>query len=186
MFEDIISLENLIRAWREFRRGKRGKPDVQLFERHLEDNLFALHDELRFKRYCHGSYERFHLFDPKHRIIHKAEVRDRVAHHAVYRVLAPLFERSFIFDSYSCRLDKGTHAGVNRLEQFARKVSRNYRRPCFALKCDIRKFFDSIDHAILIKQISRRITDQNVLWLLREIIESFPLADSISRERERE
>ncbi len=179
MFESIISLENLVRAWRVFRRGKRDKSDVQSFERNLEDNLFALHDELRVKQYQHGQYERFHLFDPKHRIIHKAEVRDRVVHHAIYRILAPVFEQSFIFDSYSCRLDKGTHAGVDRLAQFARKVSKNYTRTCFALKCDIRKFFDSIDHRILMQMLSRRISDANTLWLLREIIESYS-----SRERE--
>ncbi|MDO8505728.1 MAG: reverse transcriptase domain-containing protein [bacterium] len=181
MFESIISLENLLRAWRVFRRGKSDKPDVQSFERRLEDNLFSLHNDLSAKQYRHGLYERFHLFDPKHRIIHKAEVRDRVVHHAIYRILAPVFEQSFIFDSYSCRLDKGTHAGVDRLEQFARKVSRNFTRTCFALKCDIRKFFDSIDHSILINMITRRISDPNTLWLLREIIESYS-----SRERERE
>ena len=183
MFEDITSLDNIFSAWRIFRLRKRARSDVQLFERHLEDNLFALHDELKSKRYRHGFYERFHLFDPKHRIIHKAEVRDRVVHHTVYRILAPLFEQSFIFDSYSCRLDKGTHAGVDRVEQFARKVSRNYTRTCYALKCDIRKFFDSIDHRILMNIIARRISDQNTLWLLQEIIESYPV---ILRERERE
>ena len=182
MFKDIISVENLFTAWRIFRRGKRDKPDVQLFERHLEDNLFALHDELRGKLYQHGSYARFHLFDPKHRIIHKAEVRDRVVHHAVYRILAPFFERSFIFDSYSCRLDKGTHAGVDRLEQLARKASRNYTRTCFALKCDIRKFFDSIDHSILMNIITRRISDPNTLWLIAEIIASYSSCDNLTRE----
>lgn len=186
MFDEIISLDNIFAAWRGFRRGKRGKPDVQRFERHLEDNLFTLHHALQAKAYHHGSYERFHVFDPKHRIIHKAEVRDRVVHHAAYRVLAPFFDRSFIFDSYSCRIDKGTHAAVDRLEQFARKVSRNYTGPCFALKCDIRKFFDSIDHQILMNMIRRRISDPNTLWLLQEIIKSYPYQDNLSRERERE
>jgi len=187
MFDSIISLENLFAAWRKFRRGKRGKPDVQLFERHLENNLFQLHDTLQAKTYCHGSYERFHVFDPKHRIIHKAIVRDRIVHHAAYRVLAPIFDRSFIFDSYSCRLQKGTHAAVDRLGQFARKVSRNYARPCWALKCDVKKFFDSIDHRVLMRMLSRRISDVGTLWLLREIIKSYPSAGGhFERERERE
>jgi retron-type reverse transcriptase len=149
MFEQIISLENLFAAWREFRRGKRGKPDVQEFERHLEDRIFELHDELASSAYRHGPYHRFHIFDPKHRVIHKALVRDRLVHHAVYRVLYPIFERSFIYDSYSCRVGKGTHAAVSRLENFARRASRNYTKPCWALKFDVRKFFDSVDHGIL-------------------------------------
>ena len=180
MFEDIVSLENLFAAWREFRRGKRGKSDVQVFERHLEDNLFALRDELMAHTYRHGSYHRFHIFDPKHRVIHKATVRDRVLHHAVCRVLAPLFDRSFIFDSYSCRIGKGTHMAIDRLDQFARKVSRNLRRPCFALKCDIKKFFDSVDHMILMEILAQKIKDPKTQWILREIIRSFVVVDKFA------
>ena len=100
-------------------------------------------------RYHHDPYHRFHIFDPKHRIIHKASVRDRLVHHAIYRILYPLFDRSFIFDSYSCRIGKGTHAAVNRLEVFVRKVSKNHTGSCWALKFDIKKFFDSVDHGVL-------------------------------------
>lgn len=184
LFDEIISLDNLFPAWREFRRGKRGRQDVQEFERNLEDNIFALHEELVAGRYRHGSYHRFHIFDPKHRIIHKATVRDRLVHHAVYRVLYPLFDRSFIYDSYSCRIGKGTHAAVNRLECFARQVSRNYTSPCWALKFDIKKFFDSVDHGILMGILERRIASprqhvgarndtDNVLVLLDEIVGSY-------------
>ncbi|MFH2232462.1 MAG: reverse transcriptase domain-containing protein [Patescibacteria group bacterium] len=177
MFEQIISLENLLAAWREFRKGKRKKIDVQEFELHLEDNLFKLHKELFGLKYKHGGYRRFHIYDPKHRVIHKASVRDRVLHHAVNKVLYPIFDRSFIYDSYSCRIDKGTHKAVKRLEVFARKVSQNYTRTCWVLKCDIKKFFDSIDHAILFDLLERKITDPKTLWLLSEIIESYPLVD---------
>ncbi|MFH1839047.1 MAG: reverse transcriptase domain-containing protein [Patescibacteria group bacterium] len=177
MFEQIISLENLLAAWCEFRKGKRQKIDVQEFELHLEDNLFQLHEELSGLKYRHGDYRRFQIFDPKHRVIHKATVRDRVLHHAVYKVLYPIFDRSFIYDSYSCRIDKGTHKAVKRLEVFARKVSQNYTRTCWVLKCDIKKFFDSIDHAILFDLLERKITDPKTLWLLSEIIESYPLVD---------
>ena len=108
MFEKISFLENLFATWRNFRRGKRGKPDVQAFERNVEDELFSFHHELTSGTYHHGSYERFTVCDPKYRVIHKARVRDRVLHHAVYRVLGPILDRSFIFDSYSCRKEKGT------------------------------------------------------------------------------
>ena len=157
VFDQIISLENLFAAWLEFRCGKRGRQDVQEFERNLEDNVFSLREELVAGAYRHGSYHRFHIFDPKHRIIHKATVRDRLVHHAVYRVLYPLFDRSFILDSYSCRIGKGTHAAVDRLEKFIRQVSKNYTLPCWTLKFDVKKFFDSVDHGILMNMLERRI-----------------------------
>ncbi|MSR85027.1 hypothetical protein EXS71_01130 [Candidatus Uhrbacteria bacterium] len=185
MYQNIISLENLFTAWQEFRRGKRSSQDVQLFERHVEDNIFRLHWELKNKTYRHNSYQRFQIFDPKHRIIHKADVRDRIVHHTIYRILAPVFESSFIFDSYSCRIGKGTHAAVDRLNTLVRKVSHNYTRPCWALKCDIRKFFNSINHSILEKLIKQKISDPDTLGLLRNVIDSFVGVDNFA-ERERE
>ncbi len=174
LFEEIISLENLFESWREFRRGKRNKLDVQMFERNLEDNIFTLHQELKNKSYKHSNYTLFYITDPKLRRIHKAKVQDRIVRHAVYRILYPIFDRSFIYDSYSCRINKGTHKTVYRLERFARKASRNYLEPCFVLKCDVQKFFDSINHEILTKLIKRKIKDEDVLWLINEIIQSFP------------
>ncbi|MCX6809817.1 MAG: reverse transcriptase/maturase family protein [Candidatus Berkelbacteria bacterium] len=180
-FLEIISLENLLLAWREFRRGKRNKPDVQIFERNLEDNLFALHQELEEKTYRHGDYTSFYIRDPKLRLIHKATVRDRVLHHAVYRVLYPIFDKSFIYDSYSCRLKKGTHKAVDRLESFAKKVSKDYSDKCFILKCDVRKFFASVNHEVLYLLLGNKIQDKNVIWLLREIIGSFATNSRVLR-----
>ena len=185
MFDEIISLDNLFAAWREFRRGKRGKRDVQAFERKLEDHLYALHRELEDGTYVHDPYERFHIFDPKFRIIHKAIVRDRIVHHAIHRVIVPIFDGSFIYDSYSCRVGKGTHMAVERLRTFARRVSHEYEGPCWALKCDIRKFFDSMNHEILFELLTKRIDCMKTLGLLRSIIESYPPVDKI-QERERE
>lgn len=144
-----------------------------LFERNLEDNLFDLHYELKNGIYHHSQYTAFCITDPKLRLVHKAEVRDRIIHHALCRVLYPIFDLSFILDSYSCRLDKGTHRAVDRLSKFIGKVSKNFTGPCFVLKCDIKKFFDSVDHQILTKIIERKITDPDTLALLREIIISF-------------
>lgn len=175
MYSQIASKENLFQSWREFRRGKRKKIDVQNFERNLEDNLFLLHLELKNKTYRHFHYTSFYITDPKVRHIHKAEVRDRIVHHAIYRILYPLFDKSFIFDSYSCRNKKGTHKAVNRLENFIRKDSINYQNPCLVLKCDIRKFFDSVDHQTLLEILKKKIYDADILWLLEKIIESFHL-----------
>jgi retron-type reverse transcriptase len=185
IFGEIIALDNLFAAWREFRRGKRAKPDVREFERHLEDHVFDLHDDLESGAYRHGPYHRFHIFDPKHRVIHKASVRDRLVHHAVHRVLYPIFEKSFIFDSYSCRIGKGTHAAVRRLENFTRRVSRNYTGPCWALKFDVRKFFDSVDHGILMQEMASshafRHASRNdkLMNLLEEVVSSFSKSKSV-------
>jgi len=145
-YEDLVSIENIFQAWREFRKGKRKKPDIQKFERHLEDNIFELHHELRSKTYKHGKYQEFYVTDPKRRHIHKSKVRDRVLHHLLYKYLYELFDKHFIYDSYSCRKEKGTHKAVKRLETFARIRSRNYTGQCYSLKCDIKKFFASVDH----------------------------------------
>lgn len=172
-FEKIADAENLLEAWKEFSREKRGKRDVQEFSLHLTDNLFFLRDGLTNHTYRHGGYQAFKISDPKPRDIHKASVRDRLLHHAIYRVLYPFFDRTFISDSFSCRIGKGTHAALHRFRSFARIVSRNNTRTCWVLKCDIRKFFASIDHAILMKILRSYIQDQNALWLLSEVVGSF-------------
>ncbi len=168
-------MENLFLAWREFHQGKRNKSDVQKFEFNLENNLFQLHYELKNKAYRHSHYTAFNVCDPKLRRIHKATVKDRVLHHAVFRILYPIFDKSFIFDSYSCRTGKGTHRGILRLEEFCRKLSRNNVNSILALKCDIRKFFGSVDQKILIRLIKKKVIDENALWLIGEIIKSFPI-----------
>ena len=140
------------------------------------DNIVALHQELQEKTYRHGPYEAFKLNDPKPRHIHKASVRDRLVHHAVYRTLYPYFDRKFIFDSYSCRNGKGTHRAIRQFASMARVVSRNHTRTCWVLQCDIRKFFASIDQAVLQSVLQRYIPDQDILWLLKNIITSFQTA----------
>ncbi len=172
-FEEITSIENLFQAWDEFKVGKRKKLDVMLFERFLEENLFNLHLELKNKTYRHGSYKSFYVHDPKRRHIHKATVADRVVHHLLYKFLYEVFDKTFIYDSYSCRLEKGTHKAVYRLEKFTRKASRNYTRSCWALKCDIKKFFASVDHHILLNLLGKKIKDKALLNLLSNVINSF-------------
>ena len=175
-YDNIISVDNLLLAWREFKRGKRSKPDVQEFERHLADNILRLHHELQAGTYQHQGYFRFAISDPKPRQIHKASVRDRVLNHAIYRVLYPFFDRTFIHDSYSCRKHKGTLAARQRFQQLSNAVSRNNTRTCWVLKCDVRKFFATIDQAVLLDILSRRIPDPEVVALLKQVIRSFEVA----------
>lgn len=172
-YDDIISLENLLGAWKEFVRGKKNRKDVQEFGRDLMSNVISLHNDLRDKKYTHGAYESFNISDPKPREIHKASVRDRLLHHALYRQLYPFFDRTFIADSYSCRVGKGTHKAMERFKKFSYKVSKNNTRTTWVLKCDIRKFFASIDQEILLGILFSYISDTDILWLLARIIRSF-------------
>ncbi len=172
-YDNIISIENMLEAWREFTRGKKSRRDVQEFEMNLMSNIILLHENLVAKTYKHSPYTPFNISDPKPRNIHKASVKDRLLHHALYRKLYPFFDRTFISDSYSCRLNKGTHKAMNRFRNFAYKTSRNHTRTAWVLKCDIRKFFASIDQDILNHIIQEYITDQDIRWLISEIIGSF-------------
>lgn len=172
-YKDIISLENLLEAWREFILGKKSRKDTQEFSKNLLNNLKSLHSELVSGKYRHSHYTEFNIFDPKPRLIHKATVRDRVLHHAIYRKLYPFFNRTFIFDSYSCRIGKGTHKAIYRFQSLAANASRNHTITCWVLKCDIQKFFASIDHQKLLKILTDYIPDKRILWLLKQLVDSF-------------
>ncbi len=178
LFEKIISAENLFAAWDAFKSDKKRKKDVLQFEWRLEENIFKLFRELKVKTYKHGIYSGFYITDPKRRHIHKAEVRDRILHHAVFNILNPIFEETYISASFSCRVGFGTHKGVNALERITRRVSQNGTKVCYVLKCDIRKFFDSVDHEILMGILEKRVKDPDTIWLLREIVGSFDSGNS--------
>ncbi|MDD5011844.1 MAG: reverse transcriptase domain-containing protein, partial [Phycisphaerae bacterium] len=172
-YEDIISVENILEAWQEFLPGKRNKPDVQEFSLRLMDNIFDLHYDLANNTYKHGGYQQFKINDPKPRIIHKASVRDRLLHHAVYRIQYPFFDKTFISDSFSCRNNKGTHKAINRFREFGYIVSKNNTKTCWVLKCDIKKFFASVNQDILINTLEQYIPNKEIINLLKEIIFSF-------------
>ncbi len=183
----IISLQTLFRAWEIFKSDKRNKSDVATFELNLERNIFDLYMDLKNGTYKHGPYKGFWIHDPKLRRIHKATVRDRVLHHAVFKVLNPIFEPTFINDSYSCRIGKGTHKGMKNVAKMVRAVSKNYTHPCYILKCDIKKFFDTVDHTVLTSILKRKVKDSKVMLLIEEIIASYTFDNSaLTRERERE
>ncbi len=164
LWEDLISFESLYRAAQKARRGKRFRPAVSSFHFDQERELLRLHAELSAKTYRPGGYRSFFIFEPKKRQISAAPYRDRVVHHALTGALEPIFERSFIFDSYACRRGKGTHAAVNRCQEFAGR----YR---YVLKADIQKFFPSLDHQVCKALLARKITDPDVLWLAAQIID---------------
>ena len=165
MYTTLTSWDNLLTAYRKASKGKRGHPNVADFEHRFEDHLFELQDELRNFSYNPGAYRSFHIHEPKRRLISAAPFRDRVVHHALCNLIEPIFERSFIHDSYANRVGKGTHRALNRAQEF----SRRYR---YVLQCDLRQFFPSIDHVILREEISRKIKDEKVRWLCDRIMQS--------------
>ncbi len=169
----MTSLKHIFHCWDQFKRGKRKRKDIQFFERHLEDNVFQLQQDLRFFQYVHSPYDQFYVTDPKQRHISKAIVRDRLVHQIVYDVLTKVLDKKFIFHSFSSRLGKGTHLGVVCLHRMIKKVSTNGTRPCYALKMDIRRFFDSIDHGILKTLLRKNIKDETFLKITDTIIDSF-------------
>lgn len=169
-FSAISSTVALNAAWQKFSRGKKSRIDVHEYSKKRAANICTLHRLLDTGSYRHGVYQAFMICDPKQRQIHKATVQDRIVHQAVVTAIEPLFEKRFIHDSYSCRPGKGTHAGVTRLGHFLRRASRNNTRKVYALKCDVRKYFASIDHEILLQLIERRVHNERILELIRDIL----------------
>lgn len=165
LYEKVYSWDNLLIAHRKASKGKRGKAPAAQFEYRLEDNLIALHEELRNKTYRPSPYSSFYIHEPKRRLISAAPFRDRVVHHALCNIIEPIFERSFIFDSYANRIGKGTHRAIDRAQRFARR----YR---FVLTCDVRQFFPSVDHALLRSILSRKLKGTKIMWLIDRILKS--------------
>ena len=141
------------------------------FELHLEDNLFCLYEDLCNGVYKHSSYKYFQVFDNKKRDIYKAEVRDRVVHQIIFDYLLSLFESDFISDSYASRVNKGQYKAINTFRYFIKLVHSDYKS-CFVLKCDVRKYFDSMDQNILFNLIKERIVCKKTLEVTKEIISS--------------
>ncbi|MDZ7319586.1 MAG: reverse transcriptase/maturase family protein [candidate division KSB1 bacterium] len=164
LFEKIVTFENLWLAAKEASQGKRAKGNVAAFNYNLEENLVLLQQALIEKTYCPGGYRAFYIFDPKKRLISAAPFADRVVHHALCNVIEPLFDRTFIYDAYANRQGKGTHVAIKRAQKFLRGNR-------FVLKCDIKKYFPSIDHELLKQEIRWRIADPDALWLIDTIID---------------
>lgn len=176
-FENAVSLKSLFLAWDEFRKGKENKLDVQKFFLRLENNIFALWRKIKNGIYQHSKYASFYICDPKLRNINKATVSDRILHHAIVKNIEKFFEKSFIFDSYSSRIGKGSHRAILRLQKFILKITKNNTKTAWVLKCDIKKFFDSIDHNILIEFVREKIKDEKLLKLVEKIIRSYDKED---------
>jgi retron-type reverse transcriptase len=165
LYPALVGFENLYQAYRQAARGKRRTSAVASFEYNLEANLFELQEELKSQTYRPGAYYSFYIHDPKRRLISAAPFRDRVVHHALCNLIEPIFERTFIGDSYANRLGRGTHRALDRAQAFARAHA-------YVLQCDVKQFFPSVDLTILRDLLARKIADLQVMWLCEQILNS--------------
>lgn len=170
LFPKIYDFENVLAAYKAAVKKKRDRPDVMRFTDDLESNLIQLQNELIWDMYRVGRYNIFYVYEPKKRVIMSLSFRDRVAQHAIYRQLNPPIEKQFIYDSYACRIGKGTHKAVDRLQYWVRQVERKPQQ-YYYLKLDVSKYFYRIDHAILKDILARKIEDPPLLNLLSRIID---------------
>lgn len=169
IYEKIYDFENLYKAWEEARKGKRYRDDVLIFNRNFEEHLINIQNELIYGTYEVGKYHTFYVYEPKKRLIMSLPFKDRIVQWAIYRQLFPLYEDTFIFDSYACRRGKGTHKAADRLQYWMRQTDRKPER-YYYMKMDISKYFYRVDHDILLKILGRRIKDKRLLNLLEKII----------------
>lgn len=165
LFEEIVSFENLLVAAKKAFRGKKDMARVAQFYFDMENELLRIREELLNKTYRPGPLRIFRIREPKVREIGASDFRDRVVHHAICNIIEPILERGFIHHSYACRIGKGTHRAVRQAQIFSRK-NRYY------LKCDIRKYFASIDHEILKTILARKFKDPDLIWILNTVIDS--------------
>lgn len=170
IYSEVYSMKNLILAWKESRKGKTKRDYVIEFEKDLLKNLINLHYELKYQIYKPKPLKTFILRDPKIRKISKSHFKDRIVHHALVRVIEPIFDKIFIHDSCANRKGKGGLFALKRFELFERKVTNNLKKEAFCLKADIRHYFQEVSHEILLKMIKRKIKDKEIIWLIERIL----------------
>ena len=183
LYNNLCSFKNLYFAYKKARENKTKKDYVIKFENNLEQELKTLKEELELLTYKPKPLKRFIIKDPKTRVIHSSNFRDRVIHHALVNILEPIFDKIFIHDSYASRIGKGTLKALERFDQFKRKISKNGRIikneldnnqvQGYVFKADIKHYFDTVDHDMLLKIIERKIKDEKVIWLVKQILKNF-------------
>ena len=191
LYSEITSEENLYLAYRRARKGKSKKEYVKEFNENLKENISRLRLELLFHSYNPEPLKTFVLRDPKTRKIRKSHFRDRVVHHALCNIIEPIFDKTFIYDSYANRKRKGTLAALERFDEFKRKVSRNGKLngwfnnnqvKGYCLKADIKHYFEEVDREILLKTIEKKIKCNKTIWLIKKILENYEVGGANYRK----
>lgn len=176
LFEKITSFDNIYYAYQKALKGKKSKYSVCKEDYEIEKTLFQIQDELINHQYKPKKYKYFKIYDPKERVISVADFKDRIVHHALINIIEPIFEKIFIYDSYATRKDKGVHKAVKRTQRFIKKTD-TY------LKIDIRKYFDSIDHQVLINIIRKKIKDEKVIRLIEIILNTSDISRNLNEKK---
>ncbi len=166
LFERIADLENLRAAYLRAAQGKRGRAEVLRFAARLDSELAALASSLRDGTIVVGRFQQFLIHDPKQRVITAPCFRERVLHHAVMRTCEPVFEKWLIDDTFACRRGRGRLEALHRAQKFARRDSAFF-------KLDIRKYFDSISHNLLLERLARMFRERRLLDLFEKIVRQF-------------
>jgi retron-type reverse transcriptase len=182
LYERLCSYENLFEAYKKAKKGKSNKNYVISFEGKLEKNILNLQTELKREIYYPSNLKRFIVRDPKTRTIHSAIFRDRIVHHAIINILNPIYSKIFIYDSFASQKDKGSHLAIERFRYFMNKVSggkiiknstnTNHIKG-YCLKADFRKYFDSVNHDVLLNILRNKITDKKVINLIEKVLKNF-------------
>jgi len=167
LFTQITDFQNLYLAFKKALRGSPHTLEAKQFTFFMEEELLALQSELLATSYRTGEFRHYIINDPKKRLISVAPFRDRVVHHAVVRILEPVYEPVFIYDSYATRKNKGTHAAIIRTQQLLKNAA-------YYLKTDIRKHFENMDHDVLMRILEQKIKDRKCLQLINTIIKGVP------------
>ncbi|RLC65118.1 MAG: RNA-dependent DNA polymerase [Chloroflexi bacterium] len=168
LWERIFDIDNIYYAYKLARKGKSWQDTIKRFDRNFDENLFAIQNLLISKTFTTSKYKEKIIYEPKKRVIYKLPFNpDRIVQHALMNVVEPIWDAMFIHDSYACRKNKGIHAGSRRTMEFIRKNK-------YCLKMDISKFYPSVDHDILYEIVQKKIKCRNTLWLIKDIIYSFP------------
>jgi len=183
IYKELYSKENILLAYKKATKGKSSRPDIKEFKKYLFKNLESLHQELKNQTYKPKPLKKFIIRDPKTRTIHKSDFKDRIIHHTLINILEPIYEKTFIHDSFANRKNKGTHKAIQRFDKFKRKVSKNgkltnnpYNNNSvqgYLLKADIKHYFKTVDHSILLKILKRKIKDKKVIQLTNKILKNY-------------
>jgi retron-type reverse transcriptase len=172
LYPNIYDFESLYNGYLKARKGKRHHAEVLKFESNLEGELIQLQNELIWGQYHTGQYREFYVYEPKTRLVAALPFRDRVLQHSLVAAIEPIWENRFIHHSYACRPGRGMHSGALQAQKWLRQVERNHGR-AYVLKADVRKYFPSINHDILLAMLARRIKCQRTMALLSAIIHSW-------------
>lgn len=176
IWAEIASFTTLAAAFQKVREGKRYDSDTLKFYANLEDNLFALEEQLIKKTWRPKPFREFYITIPKPRLIQAPDFADRVVHQAVILKAGTAMERRFISDSYASRLGKGTHKASGRLRSFMRSASKKWAHP-YIIKADIKSYFGTISHNILMERVKRVYADPDLLWFFDKVIKQSGYTD---------